>query len=149
MWKKTLLVLILLAAAGGGAWAVLTGMTPLYQTDRHIIEHKTKRFMECVKFKEFGEAARFHNKQDQKQADIPKLIEQLFKIKPEQLDIQEYTVLFAEIDSSGELARSKTRCIVHLLNTKHVKKPEIVLYWKKERGQWYLKLRSTLESIPR
>ena len=149
MWKKLLLILILLAIAGGAAWAVLGGWTPIFQSDRHIIIKQAKRFMECIKFKEFGEAAAYHTAQDSKKADIPFLIERLFKVKPEQMDIQECNVIFGEIDSSGILGKTKSRCIVHLLNTKEVRKPEIVLYWKKEGGRWFLKLKSSLELDPR
>ena len=145
MWKKTLLILVLLAVAGGAAWAVLSGVTSVYQTDKHVIIKKSKRFLECIKFKEFGEAASFHTAEDSKKADIPFLIERMFKLKPEQLDIQEVNVLYGEIDSSGVLGRTKSRCIVHVLNTKEVRKPEVVLYWKKEGGEWFLKLKSSLE----
>ena len=145
MWKKLLLILALLAVAGGAAWAVLGGWTSLYKTDKHVIIQQSKRFLECVKFKEFGEASSFHSALDSKKADIPFLIERLFKIKPEQLDIQEVNVLYGEIDSSGVLGRTKSRCIVHVLNTKEIRKPEVILYWKKEGGKWFLKLKSSLE----
>jgi len=143
-WKVGIPILLALVA-GGAAYAIFGGFTPLYRSDVHIIEQKTRRFWECIQFKEFGEAAAFHSAADQKKADIPKLIEKTFKVPPEQLDIKEYQVRFAEVDSTGILGRSKTRCIVELLNAKKTRKTEAVLYWKKENGRWYLKLESTLK----
>ncbi len=146
---KVLLILILILLLGGGAYAVFTGMTPMYQNDAHLLKKKSERFWECVKFKEFGEAAQFHHPDEQKQANIPDLIENLFKVPPEQLDIQEVYVKFAEIDSSGVLGKTKTQTTVHVLNANKTKNPEVMLYWKKLKGQWYLKLRSTLVRSPR
>ncbi len=149
MKKKILLVFVLLLALGAGAYAVLTGATSVYQSDAHIIKKKSNRFFECIKFKEFDEASKFHHPDEQKQANIPKLIEDLFAVPPEQLDIQEVNVLFGEIDSSGVLGKVKTRCTVQLLNSKEIRNPEVMLYWKKLGGNWYLKLRSTLVRKPR
>lgn len=124
---------------------LLSGLTPVYRTDRHIITQQTARFFECIKFKEFDEASDFHNTEDRAKADIPYLIEDLFKIPPEYLDIQDYRIVFADTDSSGLLGKAKTRCVVHILNTNEIKRPEVILYWKKEGDNWYLKLRSSLE----
>lgn len=146
---KILLLLLLLLVGGLAAYLVLGGKTPLYRSERHLLKAKTARFFECIKFKEFGEAAAFHDAADQKKADIPRLIEDLFRVPPEQLDIREITVVFAEIDSTGILAKTKTRCIVHLLNSKEVRKPEVILYWRKQSGKWYLKLESSLKKQPR
>lgn len=146
--KIILLVILLVLGLVVGAYLVLSGHTSLYQTDKHDLRQKTHRFFECVKFKEFGEAADFHDMVDRKKVKIPKLIEDLFLIPPEQLDIQEIHVLFVEIDSTGILAKSKTRCIIQLLNKKDIRRPEVMLYWKKEQGQWFLKLESTLQRKP-
>lgn len=147
--KKMLLILLLVGVSVGVGYAVMTGMTPLYQSDAHKVRDLTYRFFECVKFKEFDEASALHDAADMDKADIPKMIEDLFKIPPEQLDIQDINVLFADIDSTGKLGKVKTRFIVHVLNTDKIKKPEVVLYWKKQNGKWYLKLRSTLERKPK
>ena len=149
MKKKAVLILLLLALLGGGAYAVFSGLTPVYRSDAHLLKQKSERFWECVKFKEFGEAAQFHHPDEQKLANIPKLIEDLFKVPPEQLDIQEVYVKFAEIDTSGILGKVKTQCTVHVLNSKEIRNPEVMLYWKKVQGRWYLKLRSTLVRSPR
>lgn len=148
--KKLVAVIVALAVVAGLAYAISQGMLPgIHHTDRHIIIRQTQRFFECLQFKEYEEAANFHNEEDRKLADIPKLIEQLFKIPPEQLDIQEYNLLFAEIDSSGILGRVETKCAAKVLNTEEIKRPEIILYWKKEGDKWNLKLRSSLERFGR
>jgi hypothetical protein len=148
MKKKAILILLLLIILGGGAYVLLSGLTPVYQSDAHLLKQKTERFWECVKFKEFGEAAKFHHPDEQKKAKIPDLIEDLFKLPPERLDIQEVYVKFAEIDTSGILGKVKTQCTVHILNTKQIRHLEVMLYWKKVEGKWYLKLRSTLVRNP-
>ena len=113
--------------------------------DKREIRDKTVRFFECLKFKEFKEASDFHNEEDQKAADIPSMIENLFQVPPEYLDIQDISLMYVEIDSSGILAKSKTRCHAKELNTGQEKDHEVILYWKKEADQWFLKLRSSLE----
>ena len=113
--------------------------------DKREIRDKTIRFFECLKFKEFKEASDFHNEEDQKAADIPSMIENLFQVPPEYLDIQDIALMYVEIDSSGILAKSKTRCHAKELNTGQEKDHEVILYWKKEADQWFLKLRSSLE----
>jgi len=143
--KKLILIVTLLVIVGGGAYVVLNGATPFFRSDIHIVKQQTERFFECVKFKEFDEASNYHNEVDREAANIPKMIEDLFKVPPEYLDIQDIYVLFADIDSGGQLAKSKTRCVVHLLNSDEIRKPEVILYWKKEGDQWFLKLRSSLE----
>jgi hypothetical protein len=113
--------------------------------DKREIRDKTIRFFECLKFKEFKEASAFHNEEDQEAADIPSMIEDLFQVPPEYLDIQDIALMYVEIDSSGILAKSKTRCHAKELNTGQEKDHEVILYWKKEADQWFLKLRSSLE----
>ena len=113
--------------------------------DKREIRDKTIRFFECLKFKEFKEASAFHSEEDQKAADIPSMIENLFQVPPEYLDIQDIALMYVEIDSSGILAKSKTRCHAKELNTGQEKDHEVILYWKKEADQWFLKLRSSLE----
>ena len=113
--------------------------------DKREIRDNTVRFFECLKFKEFKEASDFHNEEDQKAADIPSMIENLFQVPPEYLDIQDIALMYVEIDSSGILAKSKTRCHAKELNTGQEKDHEVILYWKKEADQWFLKLRSSLE----
>ena len=143
--KKLLLLILVLVILGGLAFVLSQGMVPGLQSERQVIIQQTKRFWECIQFKEFEEAANFHNREDRDKANIPDLIEKLFKIPPEQLDIQDFTIMFGEIDSTGALARVKTKCFTRVLNTDEKRIKEVILYWKKEKDQWFLKLRSSLE----
>ncbi|MDD5630076.1 MAG: hypothetical protein PHU21_13490 [Elusimicrobia bacterium] len=144
--KKLLFAVLLLAVAAGTGYLMHEGVVPGWQSDRALIKSKSLRFLECLKFKAFEEAAAFHAPADrQARPDLPKLLEDFFKIPPENLDIQDLNVDFIEFDSTGQRAKAKTTCGVRILNTKEEKRPEAVLYWKKADGTWYLDLRTTLE----
>lgn len=147
MKKLALLAFIVVAVVGffyASSEGYVGGLSGSGEDKREIRE-KTIRFFECLKFKEFEEAAAFHNEEDQKDANISSMIEDLFHIPPEYLDIQDIALMYVEIDSSGILAKSKTRCHAKELNTGQEKDHEVILYWKKESDNWYLKLRSSLE----
>ena len=89
-----------------------------YPGTAKIIEETTMSFMEDIQFKDFDKAATYHDPEDQKKHDIPKLIERLFKIKPELLDIMEYKIMESTLDSSGNRGRVKVQTKVHRLNTR-------------------------------
>ena len=98
-----------------------------------------------TQFKDFVKAATYHTPEDQEQVDIPHLIERLFKIKPEFLDIMKYEITDVDIDKSGTRARVKTHSIVKVLNTDKIEEPDIIFYWHKQDGQWYMQLESSLQ----
>ena len=108
------------------------------------MHEKVNRFLECLKFKEFEEAGMFHSPDEADKADIPNLIWEMFKIKHEQLDIQSWEEPIIEIDSTGQLAVTKTRTKVKVLNSNEIRDTEINFYWKKREGKWYMYLRSSL-----
>jgi 2',3'-cyclic-nucleotide 2'-phosphodiesterase (5'-nucleotidase family) len=113
--------------------------------DRKTVEDLTTSFLEDIRFKDFKKAASYHDAEDQKKVDLPYLIERIFQIKPEFLDITRYEVTGVEIDSTGTRARVKTRQIVKILNTGEVREPEIIFYFHKGAdGKWYMKLESSL-----
>ena len=147
--KKLLGILLLLAILITAGYLAKEGMIPGLQTDAMVIKQQTYRFFECIKFKNFSGAAEFHNEEDRKKADIAKLMEDLFKVPPENLDFQEIDVVSSQIDSSGILGKAKTQIVVKMLNTNKIKKPELILYWKKEGDQWFLKLESSLKKAPK
>ena len=63
--KKLVAVIFALAVVAGLAYAISQGMLPgIHHTDRHIIIRQTQRFFECLQFKEYEEAANFHNEED-------------------------------------------------------------------------------------
>jgi hypothetical protein len=105
------------------------------------------KFLEDIQYKDFKAAAGYSSPEDREKADIPALIERIFKIKPEQLDINQIEVLSADLDSTGRRARVKLKTEVKLLNTAELRSPEVLLYWKKAPGgQWYMDLASSLQS---
>lgn len=118
--------------------AVATGEHK-YLTERSI------DFLEDLQFKDFEKAASYHSAEDRKDVDIPKFIERVFAIKPEFLDIMRYEILKVDIDRSGDRARVKTRTVIKILNTKEVKEPEVILYWRKDPAEgWVMELESSL-----
>lgn len=144
--KKLLALLVLLAAAGAFGLAALNGYVPGVGGHRAELVRKSRRFMECLQFKEFKEAAAFHSPKDlAERTDIPKMLEDFFMIPPENLDVREVRVDHVEFDSTGRRAKVKVTSTVEVLNRKETREPEAMLYWKLEDGVWYLDLRTTLE----
>ncbi len=116
----------------------------LFSEDLKIIRENSLAFMEDIKFKDFKSAASYHHPDDQKKADIPHLIQRLFKIKPELLDIMEYEILDTSLDSTQKRGRVKLKAKVHLLNADKIKSPEMIFYYHKKEGKWYMELESSL-----
>jgi len=144
--KKLLLIVFVLGAGIGTAYLASQGLIPGMENDKSILKKKSHRFLECLKFKEFQEAAAFHTPEELKaHPDIPKQLESFFKIPHENLDIQDISVDFVELDSTGRRAKVKTTSVTRILNKNDTQRPEAMLYWKKVNGLWYLDLRTTLE----
>ena len=112
--------------------------------DKKILEDLTFSFWEDIQFKDWDTAASYHAEQVKAERDIPYLIERMFQVKPETLDVRNIEVQEVDIDSSGDRGRVRTKLLVKVLNTGKVKQPEAVLYWYKENGQWLLNLESSL-----
>lgn len=142
MRKIAVMLVVLLGCAAAGV-AVLGGYTPLYTSDKKVLRDQTRQFWEYVKFKSFDRAAEFDENEDTE--ETARLIERIFRIKPENLDLREIDVLYAEIDGSGELARTKTRLDGAVLNPAAEKTLEVMLFWERRDEKWWLKLRSSLE----
>jgi hypothetical protein len=114
--------------------------------DKQILSENVINFLEDIQFKDFKKAATYHTEEDQKNVDIPKLIEEKFFVKPEFLDITKYEVKTIDIDRSGNRARVKTRTIFKILNTGEIKDLEMIFYFKKAQdGKWYMELQSSLK----
>ena len=141
--RKIVLILVLLLGGAAAGYAVLGGYTPLYTSDKKILRDQTQQFWEYVKFKSFDRAAEFDQNADKE--ETARLLERIFKIKPENLDLREIDVLYAEIDGSGDLGRTKTRIDGAVLNPAAERTLEVMLFWEREEGRWWLKLRSSLE----
>ncbi len=113
--------------------------------DAAYLEQRTLDFLEDIRFKDFDQAASYHSVEDRKTVKVADLIERIFMIKPEFLDILRYEILSVELDRSGTRGRVKTRTVVKVLNTGEIREPEILFYWHKEpRDGWVMKLESSL-----
>lgn len=144
--RKLFALVFLLALAGGGGYALMQGWVPGMSSDKHVLRRKSYRFLECLKFKEFVEAAAFHAPEElKKHPNIPKQLENFFKIPHETLDIQDIRIDFIEFDSTRQRAKVKTTTVVNILNKKETQRPEAMLYWKRVGDRWHLDLRTTLD----
>ena len=119
--------------------------TRLFSGELSALGESSLSFMEDLRFKDFEKAASYHHPEDREKVDIPRLIERLFKIKPEFLDIMDYRILDSALDSSGTRARVKVKAKVHVLNRDDIREPEFILYYHKDPdGNWYMELESSL-----
>jgi hypothetical protein len=151
--RKTFLALLLLVFAVGAFALLTTGnrsnapWSLLFRHDARAVAELGQKFMEDLQFKDFKAAAGLSSPTDREKADIPKLIERLFQLKPEQLDINKIELLSADVDSTGERARTKFGTDVKVLNLNELRHPEIMLYWKKATdGHWYMDIQSSLQN---
>jgi len=147
--KKTSLILIIVLIGVGAFFAYDAGLyekifTHFMSEDLAILKKQSLSFMEDIQFKDFKKAASYHSPEDQEKVDIPRLIEKMFKVKPEQLDIMEYEILEKSLDSSGNRGRVKIMTKVNILNTGKIKNPEIILYYHKKGDKWFMELESSL-----
>jgi predicted NUDIX family NTP pyrophosphohydrolase len=151
--RKVLVAVVLLMLAGGGFWGLgQSGAQKaplgllLSGADTQKVAKLSQSFLEDVQFKDFKAAAQYSSPEDRDKADIPKLIERLFQVKPELLDITNVQLLSSELDSSKRRAKVKLGTDVKLLNSEELRHPEVILYWKKQAsGQWYMDLSSSLQ----
>lgn len=133
------LLLVYSGQSGFGPFAIT--MSP----DGHFLEQKTLDFMEDIRYKDFKKAATYHNAVERKTVDIPNLLERIFAIKPEFLDILRYKVTAVDLDRSGERARVHVKAVVKVLNTSEIKEPDVIFYWYKDpREGWCMRLESSL-----
>ena len=106
-------------------------------------------FLEDIQFKDFVSAASYHAPEIRDDVDIPYLIQRLFTVRPEALDIMDYDVVFAEIDSGGLRARVKLRVKVKLFLNALINEREVILYLQRDSvdDPWYMKLEDSLRQL--
>lgn len=151
--KKSLTVFIILILIGLGLYFFVGkyqfsfgDFQFFFNSDKGKIAEMSKSFLEDIQFKDYDSAAMYHSPEDQEKADIPKLIERVFKIKPEFLDIMRYEIKDVELDQSKSRAKVRVHSVVRVLNTEKIKEPELILYWhKSDEGKWYMELHSSLQ----
>ncbi len=154
--KKVLWLLGFLLVVGGGYVAAAHFSGGAYPTlglplggDRGFLRRAALAFWEDIQFKDFVKAASYHAPEVQGSVDIPYLIERLFGIKPEMLDVMEYEVVLADVDSTGLRARVKTRIKVKILVDGSLAEREVMLYFHRSTpdAPWYMELESSLRAL--
>jgi hypothetical protein len=117
--------------------------------ERALLRNVAMRFIEDIQFKDFDNASSYHAPDRQESVDIPYLIERLFAVKPEALDIMDYEIVFAKVDSTQLRARVKTRIKVKELVRDRIREQELILYFYRDSldAPWYMKLESSLRSL--
>jgi hypothetical protein len=150
--RKSAIAFLILVLIGLGVYFFVTkyginiaGLQFIFHKNKNILRDLTMDFLEDIKFKDFDKAAIYHTKEDQETVDIPHLLERLFKIKPELLDIMKYEITGVDIDRSGTRARVRTHTTIKVLNTEELREPDVIFYWQKIDGHWYMKLESSLQ----
>lgn len=135
-----------LAHVTGGAWPTL-GL-PL-GGEEGLLRRSSQQFWEDIQFKDFEHAATYHSEARQAEVDIPYLLERIFLVKPELLDIMSYEIVMADVDSTGLRARVKTRVKVKDLVRERVDDREMMLYWKREdmASPWTMDLETSLRRL--
>ena len=130
----------------GGAYSTL-GL-PIGGERAHLRD-VTLSFTEDIQFKDFKKAATYHEPSVQDQVDIPYLLERLFMIKPEALDIMSYEIVFAELDSSKLRGRVKIRLKIKDLVSSRIRDQEIIYFYHRESlsAPWYMVLESSLRQL--
>ena len=70
-------------------------------------------------------------------------------MKPEALDVMDFDVVFAEIDSSGLRGRVKLRVRAKLLLNERIEEREFVLYFYRDSPDepWYMRLEDSLREL--
>lgn len=154
--RRALPLVLVLALLGGGYLAAAHLSGGAFPTlglplggELGQLRRLTLAFWEDVQFKDFESAARYHAPEVQDQVDIPFLLERLFLVKPEGLDLMSYEVVLADIDSSGLRARVKTRLKVKILVKERLMEREVMLYWTRATPQepWVMNLESSLRQL--
>ena len=155
MKKLVTALLVLGTLAGGYAAAVHFSGGAFYDFgvplggDLGELRRTTTSFMEDLQFKDFDRASTYHDPDKQDAVDIPYLLERLFLVKPEALDIMEYEIILAEIDSTDRRARVKTRVKFKDLVLNKVRERELMLYYHRDSlsEPWYMELESSLRAL--
>jgi hypothetical protein len=159
--KKSTIVLFLSLAVAGGVLFVLS--TPggvsafgvnLGASDKAFLRDRTVDFLEDIRFKDFTKASTYHLPATQKARDIPALIQRVFKIKHEILDIQRYEILDVDLDRGKSRARVRAMVYFHVLGDQSMREKEdafrnveMLFYWfKQPDGQWVMELESSLRT---
>lgn len=154
-WLMRFLVLLMLSIAiylgavhfSGGAFPAPAFLN--LGGERGHLRQTALSFLEDLQFKDYDKAASYHSPDKQETIDIPFLIQRLFLQKPELLEVMEYEIVFAKIDSSGNRARVKCRVKINDLYRKKIANRDLMLYFQRESAQdpWYMELENSLREM--
>lgn len=154
--KRALVVIFVLLALVGGYFGAAHLSGGAYPTpglevggDRGELRRLALSFWEDIQFKDFRAAARYHSDETQGSVDIPYLIERIFLLKPELLDVMEVEVVLVDLDSTGDRGRVRTRLKCKNLAANAIFEKEIMLYFRRAdpRSRWTMELESSLRQI--
>ncbi|HKJ01560.1 MAG TPA: hypothetical protein VJ997_03865 [Longimicrobiales bacterium] len=154
--KKALTALLVLALLSGAYLTVahlsggaLSTLGLALGGDRGELRRIALSFLEDLQFKDFDKAASYHAPDLLETVDIPFLLQRMFAVKPEALDIMDYEVVFADLDSSKLRARVKVRVKAKLLLDGRVDERELVLFFHRDsvHDPWYMKLEDSLREL--
>lgn len=123
MVAVVILGVVLLAGLSGDGIS-LFGKGLYWNSEAAGLKKLADKFLEDLQYKDFDKAAKYHTFADQKGVDIPKLIERLFQVKPEVLNIDNVRITKADFDDSGTRCRTFFRCDTEVLNTAQKPKKE-------------------------
>ncbi len=114
--------------------------------DAGELRRTATEFWEDIQFKDFQAAAEYHAPELQDTVDIPFLIQRLFLLKPEMLDIMEYEIVMVDIDDSGNRARVRSRVKVKELVRGKIQEKQVMLYFARDDASspWYMRLEDSL-----
>lgn len=151
---KYWLWIIVVVVGGGGAYLAMAhlsgGAFPTLGLpiggELGALRGMALQFWEDIQFKDFKKAASYHAPELQDAVDIPYLIQRIFMVKPEMLDLMDYEIVLAELDASGLRARVKTRVKAKILATEKIEEREVMLYFKRKDldSPWYMELEDSL-----
>lgn len=154
--KKWLILLGVLLAAALGYLGLAHLSGGAYPTpgipvggDLGELRRTSMTFWEDIQFKDFDRAATYHSPEKQESVDIPFLIQRLFAVKPEALDVMSYEIVLADIDSTGNRGRVKTRVKVKILVDEKIREKEVMLYFHRAdaASPWYMELEDSLREV--
>lgn len=142
----TSLCLLYLAAAHLSGGRLYTFGLPL-GGEVGEVRNQVMSFWEDVQYKDFVRAASYHTPEKRDDVDIPFLLERLFLQKPESIDIMSFEVVDVDIDSTQQRARARSRIKMKDLLREEIKTRELMLYFHRQQGQWYMELESSLRQL--
>jgi len=124
-------------------------------TGRQWLADRTYDFLEDLQFKDFKKASSYHLAETQKERNIPDLIQRVFQVRHEVLDIMRFEIIEVDLDRSKSRARVRTNVWFRLLGDSEIadqkssrRQTEILFYWfldsKATPPKWNMELASSL-----